>query len=202
MDPPAAQPDAERGGVSERVLPTVAQGSVTEHHDLYGGGCAHHRPTPGSSRHSFLPRVRCGSDTLYYNITIDQYPFFGDDHALELKRALDQAIMHKITGKPASLSVGWKDFPKPPPRLHGYNVVATSGGTWYYVPAMIVFFCTLAEVVAEKESKLRVGMAFMGMRSPPCVTGVGVVGGGAAAGAPRAAMPSGSLVASGSHLLT
>ena len=120
-----------------------------------------------SRHHSPNAVAACAPDTLYYNITIDQYPFFGDDHALELKRALDQAIMHKITGKDASLSVGWKEFPKPPPRLHGYNVVAQSGGTWYYVPAMIVFFCTLADVVAEKESKLRVGMAFMGMRSPP-----------------------------------
>jgi len=48
--------------------------------------------------------------------------------------------------------------------------VANSGGTWYYVPAMIVFFVLLSELVQEKESKLRVGMAFMGMKSAPYVT--------------------------------
>lgn len=96
-------------------------------------------------------------------------PFFGNDHSMELKRALDEAILESTTHKTVSLNVAWQKYPKPPPRLHGYDVVASSGGTWYYVPAMIVFFVLLSEVVQEKESRLRVGMAFMGMKSPPYV---------------------------------
>lgn len=43
---------------------------------------------------------------------------------------------------------------------------ASNGGVWFYLPAMIVFFVTLTEIVSEKELRLRLG-AFVGS-GPPC----------------------------------
>lgn len=108
--------------------------------------------------------------TIMYNDTINRYPFFGDDHTMELKRALDAAIMQQqaVPGARVDLSVGWRKFPTPLPRVYGYDVVASDGAVWFYLPPMITFFVLLNELVTEKEDRLRVGMQQMGMRSPPC----------------------------------
>jgi len=44
-------------------------------------------------------------------------------------------------------------------------VVAQQGGQWYILPALIVFYVLLVEIVGEKESRLRLGMRTMGLRN-------------------------------------
>ena len=71
---------------------------------------------------------------------------------LEVKRAIDQAILRFSGADAANLTVSWSTFPKPEPRLKGFSAVAVGGGYWFYLPAMIVFFTTLVDVVREKEN--------------------------------------------------
>ena len=45
------------------------------------------------------------------------------------------------------------------------DFAAGSGGIWYYIPLMIIFFFLLLEIVTEKELEMRVGMQVMGLYS-------------------------------------
>lgn len=103
---------------------------------------------------------------IYYNYTIGQYPFFENDHAMEVKRAIEKAHLAECVESEEGfeLDINWRKFPSPKPRLQGYDVVAANGGVWFYLPPMIIFFVVLTEVVDEKESKLRIGMKQMGLR--------------------------------------
>ena len=47
--------------------------------------------------------------------------------------------------------------------LEGYDVVAVTGGFYFYLPPMITFVVLLTEIVREKEKKLRLGLSLMGM---------------------------------------
>jgi hypothetical protein len=68
-----------------------------------------------------------------------------------LKRAVDEALLELQTGsKNLSLRMNIKKFPAPKPRVAGYDVVASNGGVWFYVPPMITFFILLTEIVTEK----------------------------------------------------
>jgi ABC-type multidrug transport system ATPase subunit len=115
---------------------------------------------------------------LYYNSTIGGFPFRGDDHALQVKKALDQAMLsfakeREDTDKSllksdessldAEIRVSWSTFPKPEPRLKGFSAVAVGGGYWFYLPPMIIFFNTLIDIVREKENGSRLMMSVMGL---------------------------------------
>ena len=114
---------------------------------------------------------------LYYNSSIGQFPFRGNDHVLEAKKALDQAILsftkthHGINGSteaslPATdvyFNISWSTFPRPEPRLKGFSAVGVGGGYWFYLPPMIIFFTTLIEIVREKENGSRLMMSVMGL---------------------------------------
>ncbi len=124
---------------------------------------------------------------LYYNSSTERFPFRGNDHSLEAKRALDQAILSftaarerdvngggggalnasssaSLWGRPAAaLNATWSAFPRPEPRLKGFSAVAVGGGYWFYLPPMIVFFTTLIDIVREKESGSRLMMSVMGL---------------------------------------
>eukprot|EP01138_Halocafeteria_seosinensis_P011339 gb/GECG01011582.1/.p1 GENE.gb/GECG01011582.1/~~gb/GECG01011582.1/.p1 ORF type:complete len:2138 (+),score=187.49 gb/GECG01011582.1/:1-6414(+) len=105
------------------------------------------------------------SYVIYYNYTIGEYPFFENDHAMEVKRALEKVHLSSCAGNDVvHLDVNWRQYPTPKPRLKGYDVVAANGGVWFYLPPMIIFFVILTEVVDEKASKLRIGMKQMGLR--------------------------------------
>lgn len=60
-------------------------------------------------------------------------------------------------------SISLKDFPITLLRFSQLSIANQSGGTLYFIPPMIVFFVLLTDIVAEKESKLRVGMKMMGL---------------------------------------
>lgn len=106
---------------------------------------------------------------VYRNETITRYPFFDDDHALELKAAMDWAGLRlalEEAGMPATeldLGISSRPFPKPKPRISGFDVVAQQGGNWFYVVPMITFYLVLTELVEEKAARLRLGMRMMGL---------------------------------------
>ena len=124
---------------------------------------------------------------LYYNHSVAQFPFRGNDHVLEVKRALDQAILtfsrrddsetngaggnqreSEARASPgAEVEVSWSAFPRPEPRLKGFSAVAVGGGYWFYLPPMIIFFTTLIDIVREKENGSRLMMSVMGL--PSCI---------------------------------
>ena len=140
------------------------------------------------------------SHILYFNFSVTQFPFFYGAHMTELKRAIDEsALALRANEEGADITdvefdVSFKSFPLPYPRVHNYNVVASGGGVWFYLPPMITFFIVLTEVstpqhadsstahpclfrgnppplsplqlVMEKESRLRLGMRMMGLRTP------------------------------------
>jgi hypothetical protein len=60
--------------------------------------------------------------------------------------------------------VSWKTMPRAELRVEGFDVVATNGAQWFYIPSMIVFILLLVEMTTEKEKKLRVGMQMMGLK--------------------------------------
>lgn len=69
-------------------------------------------------------------------------------------------------GTRAELNISLRDYPTKF-RFATYNVVAQSGATWFFVPAMITFFVVLTEIVAEKENRQRLGMRMMGLSNAP-----------------------------------
>jgi hypothetical protein len=117
------------------------------------------------------PLVVTTNYVLYYNATIGLFPFFENDHAVEAKRALDDASieyasqLHRSEVVDLNLTVQQRPFPIAPPRFQGFDVVASYGGIWFYVPPMITFFVILVEIVNEKHTRLRIGMRMMGLKS-------------------------------------
>eukprot|EP00947_MAST-08B_sp_MAST-8B-sp1_P006421 g6421.t1 len=102
---------------------------------------------------------------VYYNVTTSQFPFRGNDHGLQVMRAVDEALLQLRSGdEKASIGASIKPFPTPKPRLSGYDVVSQDGGVWFFLPAMIIFFSGFTEIVTEKELRLRTGLEMMGMR--------------------------------------
>lgn len=67
-----------------------------------------------------------------------------------------QSAMNGSYGGGAPLSINnnissvfdlrWSSFPTAAPRFSGYDVVASVGGIWFYVPSVITFFVVLVEV--------------------------------------------------------
>eukprot|EP00667_Euglena_gracilis_P000155 EG_transcript_155 len=95
---------------------------------------------------------------LWFNQTADKRL------AMETRVAVDNAILRRQTGKPdAAIEVSLSSFPKPPWRNARVDFPAGSGGIWYYIPLMIIFFFLMMELVAEKEQRQRVGMEVMGL---------------------------------------
>jgi ABC-type multidrug transport system ATPase subunit len=105
------------------------------------------------------------------NYSIPRFPFFGDDHALQTKLALDRAAIElaEETSQSKNLSLSldamWRPYPTPKPRVHGYDVAAANGAVWFFVPGCVIFFTLVSELVGEKESKRRVGMRTMGLKT-------------------------------------
>lgn len=67
------------------------------------------------------------------------------------------------SGASFKFSITFKDFPATLMRIAQLSLANQSGGTLYFIPPMILFFVLLTETVAEKETKLRVGMKMMGL---------------------------------------
>ena len=114
------------------------------------------------------------SYSILYNFSATQFPTFGKAYALELQRALQQALLELAierrhnstvtrphdaaeTGLRVSFNytVQQRSFPRPPPRIAGYDVFADNGGQWLFVVPALSFFNVLVELVYEKEAKLR-----------------------------------------------
>ena len=98
--------------------------------------------------------------SVSYNLSLTQFPFNKPARAAEVKRALDEALL----GGP-SLQYALRDFPRPPPRVSGYDVFTSSGAQWTFLTSALLFFQLITNVVVEKEEKLRVGMRQMGLRT-------------------------------------
>eukprot|EP00668_Euglena_longa_P030226 GGOE01037659.1.p1 GENE.GGOE01037659.1~~GGOE01037659.1.p1 ORF type:complete len:1821 (+),score=588.27 GGOE01037659.1:425-5464(+) len=95
---------------------------------------------------------------LWFNQTADK------QLAMEARLAVDNAILRRQTGNPgAAIDVSLSSFPKPPWRNARVDFPAGSGGIWYYIPLMIIFFFLMMELVSEKEQRQRVGMEVMGL---------------------------------------
>ena len=127
---------------------------------------------PGSAQTIvwFLTQTFSKSDLSYslsWNLSATQSPFNRPAHAAEVKRALDEAILRRAAteaGAPVpALSLSLKDFPRPPPRISGFDIFSQSGAQWTFLPAGLLFFQLLTGIVVEKEEKLRVGMRQMGL---------------------------------------
>jgi ABC-type multidrug transport system ATPase subunit len=97
---------------------------------------------------------------IYANHTIPEL----DILALSLQRTLEEVLLAKRTGKDVRLEVSWKTMPRAALRVEGFDVVATNGAQWFYIPSMVVFILLLVEMTTEKEKKLRVGMQMMGLK--------------------------------------
>lgn len=129
------------------------------------------------------------SYVLYYNVTRGRPPLRQDDFVLHWKQALDAAMIklrwqgngswgaapdassdgqppvRSRNSPPPQLQVDSTAFPRAPPRVYGYDVVAVDGGVWLYLPAMITFFVLLTEIVSEREARLRLGASAPGVRA-------------------------------------
>jgi ABC-type multidrug transport system ATPase subunit len=64
-----------------------------------------------------------------------------------------------------SVGVTLKPYPKPAPRIAGFDVFSSSGGQWLFTVPAVLFFFLLTELAYEKEMKLRVGMSQMGLHT-------------------------------------
>ena len=98
--------------------------------------------------------------SVSYNLSLTQFPFNKPARAAEVKRALDEALL----GGP-SLDYALRDFPRPPPRVSGFDVFTQSGAQWTFLTSALLFFQLITSVVVEKEEKLRIGMRQMGLRT-------------------------------------
>eukprot|EP01116_Phalansterium_solitarium_P019773 TRINITY_DN564_c0_g2_i1.p1 TRINITY_DN564_c0_g2~~TRINITY_DN564_c0_g2_i1.p1 ORF type:complete len:1819 (+),score=747.59 TRINITY_DN564_c0_g2_i1:87-5543(+) len=96
---------------------------------------------------------------LMYNSTADE------SFATQLMAALDEVILSMQANRTVTFTVQKTSFPKAKYRVTGYDVVASDGGVWFYVPMMVTFFVLLTEIVMEKEMRLRLGMRMMGLRT-------------------------------------
>lgn len=91
---------------------------------------------PGSAQSIvwFLTQSFDHADLSYavsWNLSSTQAPFNQPAHAAEVKRALDEALLRRAAaarGAPLpSLDLSLKDFPRPPPRISGFDVFSQSG---------------------------------------------------------------------------
>jgi hypothetical protein len=98
------------------------------------------------------------------------------DFLLEAKLALDAAILRARSGLPsAGMAVSWRHFPQIPSRLSVYNVMASDGGVWLYLPACMVLTVLMHDLVAEKAARVRLGVRRRptpNISSPPHYTAV------------------------------
>ena len=109
---------------------------------------------------SFNPDGNLVALSVSYNLSLTQFPFNKPARAAEVKRALDEALL----GGP-SLEYALRDFPRPPPRVSGFDVFTQSGAQWTFLTSALLFFQLITNVVVEKEEKLRIGMRQMGLRT-------------------------------------
>ena len=108
------------------------------------------------------------SYSISYNLSQTQFPFNRPSHAAEVKRALDVALLAPSgegAGAAPRLDYSLRDFPRPPPRISGFDVFSQSGGQWTFLTSALLFFQLLTSIAVEKEEKLRVGMRQMGLRT-------------------------------------
>lgn len=62
------------------------------------------------------------------------------------------------------IDISYQDFPKIPTRLmKGYDIMATGGAFYFFIPYMVLFLITVNEILLEKERKLRNGVCVMGL---------------------------------------
>lgn len=111
------------------------------------------------------------SYNLAYNFSQTIYPWYFDSHSSSVKKAIDTAIVelaaedrYNVSSSSLDLKVYQRGFPKPVPRVTGYQVFASNGGQWVFLVPCILFFNALTDIVSEKESRLRVSMTMMGLR--------------------------------------
>eukprot|EP01128_Nolandella_sp_AFSM9_P010418 TRINITY_DN7197_c0_g1_i1.p1 TRINITY_DN7197_c0_g1~~TRINITY_DN7197_c0_g1_i1.p1 ORF type:complete len:1837 (-),score=357.54 TRINITY_DN7197_c0_g1_i1:66-5192(-) len=86
----------------------------------------------------------------------------------ELQRSVEESIFSQkanVTMDEAKFDIQTVKFPYKQ-RISQYDVVAANGAVWFFLPPMITFFIVLTEIVAEKESRLRIGMKMMGLSTP------------------------------------
>ena len=108
------------------------------------------------------------SYSISYNLSRTQFPFNQPSYAAEVKRALDVALLTPSGGGAGAaprLDYSLRDFPRPPPRISGFDVFSQSGGQWTFLTSALLFFQLLTSIAVEKEEKLRVGMRQMGLRT-------------------------------------
>ena len=107
---------------------------------------------------------------IYFNLSTSiegqtQQP----DFLLETKLAIDTALLRAKTLIPwAELQVQWRHFPQIPSRLSVYNVLASDGGIWLYLPACMILVVVMFDAVAEKESGMRQRLSVIGVPSWVC----------------------------------
>jgi len=99
---------------------------------------------------------------LFYNSTDPEREQSSPAYAF--MTSLDGAIFSKVAGRNVTMNVQTRAYPKAKTRISQYDIVASDGGVWFYIPPMVIFFILLTEVVTEKEQRLRLGMRMMGMR--------------------------------------
>jgi ABC-type multidrug transport system ATPase subunit len=97
---------------------------------------------------------------IYANHTIPELDILG----LSLQRSLEEVLLGKRIGRDVRFDISWKSMPRAVLRVDGFDIVATNGAQWFYIPSMIVFILLLVEMTTEKEKKLRVGMQMMGLK--------------------------------------
>jgi len=101
---------------------------------------------------------------LFYNVT-EAKSNNNDSPAIHFVKSLDRAILLQQSNLTnVTLDVNYRSYPRAKTRISQYDVVASDGGVWFYVPPMVIFFILLTEVVTEKEQRLRLGMRMMGMK--------------------------------------
>ena len=93
-----------------------------------------------------------------------------DRPILALKNAIDNGILsykRMKAGEPEmTIDVQTEEYPHISNRFFkGYDVVATSGAFYFFIPPMVTFVVLLIETTREKELKLRLGLSVMGMNA-------------------------------------
>lgn len=88
---------------------------------------------------------------LFYNTT-EAKDHFWQNPAVEFARSLDRAILNMQGGfaKNITYDVSARPFPRAKSRIAEFDVVASDGGVWFYIPPMVIFFILLTEIVQEK----------------------------------------------------
>lgn len=113
--------------------------------------------------------------SIIYNYTAVEYRDFGRgdqalyyEPAIGTKLAIDNAILayeaEKQGLEPPVLTAEYSQFPRTASRfLKGYGDISQYGPLYFSIPPMISFGMLVAEIVKEKEYKLRHGLLVMGV---------------------------------------